>query len=287
MKNIQLGQKMEIWNFINNSWFVGIVGGILSGLATTWIGRKIFSEKDKKEYISKVNATNREIVFSLRSAISDNIHHDHKIIRSLMAATARKNGVLLSDIYSIKEVTEDLIKEVMDSSFIPSEYKKKYCEGLTRTYLTEDLNKKREALSQELKDSLLLYSSRRESIITTSTALLGIMVTVLTFLLTIIQSKSAILERIDNIIFPSLQRSEGMIFLLTAPIVAALSAMMLLYLKRIILSKQRDREIERERQRILHSSEFAKARFYRDLKRNHNLDNENENEKNNEDKNQP
>lgn len=260
---------MEIWNFINNSWFVGIVGGLLSGLATTWIGRKIFSEKDKKEYIRKIDSTNKEIVYSLRSAISDNIHHDHKIITSLMAATARKNGVLISDIYSIKEVAEDLIKEVMDSSFIPTEYKKKYCEGLTRTYLLEDANKKQEEIPREIRDSLLVYSARRDSIITTSTALLGIMVTVLTFLLTIIQSKSSILDKIDNILFPNLQRSEGLVFLLTAPIIAAISAMMLVYLKKLILSRQRDRDIQRERQRILSSSstEFMKSRYYNDLKR--------------------
>lgn len=53
---------MDMWGFINNTWFVGIVGGILSGLITTWIGRRVFSGKDKKEYSQKIEATNREIV---------------------------------------------------------------------------------------------------------------------------------------------------------------------------------------------------------------------------------
>ncbi len=260
---------MELWNFINNSWFVGIVGGILSGLATTWIGRKLFSKKDKKEYIRKVNATNREIVYSLRSAISDNIHHDHKIINSLMSATARRNGVLISDIYSKKEITEDLIKEVMDSSFIPSEYKKKYCEGLTRTYLSEGENKKSEVLPSEIKNTILHYSARRDSIISTSTALIGIMVTAFTFLLTLIQSKSDMLNKIDSVIFPSLKDSDGLIFLLTAPVVVATSAMMLLYMKKTILPRLIDKEIEQKRRSKGSQSEFLKTKVYNESKERH------------------
>lgn len=125
---------MDIIGFVNNPWFVGIAGGIFSGLITTGLVAR-FSGKDKKEYLLKVEATNKEIVYSLRSAISDAIHHDRKVILSLMAATARKNGVLLKDIYTIKEITEDLIKEVIDSSFIPSDYKKNFCETLSKIYL--------------------------------------------------------------------------------------------------------------------------------------------------------
>ncbi|MFP9227604.1 hypothetical protein [Pectobacterium cacticida] len=256
---------MDIWNFINNSWFIGIVGGILSGLATTWLGRKLFSEKDKKEYIRKVDSTNKEIVYSLRSAISDNIHHDNKIITSLMAATARKNGVLITDIYSIKEVTEDLIKEVMDSSFIPSEYKNKYCEGLTKTYLTEEVTDQKKTNQQELRKANLYYSERKDSIISTTTALLGVTVTMLTILLTFIQRKLTILGNIDNIILPKLLRPDGISFLLVVPIIAATSAMMLVYLRKLIYIKQLDKE--RKRQSLSSSDEFMSTRFYNELKK--------------------
>ncbi|MEQ0878392.1 hypothetical protein [Enterobacter vonholyi] len=262
---------MEIWNFINNSWFVGIVGGILSGLVTTWIGRKLFSEKDKKEYIRKVDVTNKEIVYSLRSAISDNVHHDHKIITSLMSATARKNGVLLADIYSIKEVTEDLIKEVMDSSFIPSEYKKRYCETLARVYFSDEAKKSSQIHEQEIKSILLHYSAKKDSIIGTSTALLGVMVTLITFLLTIIQSKSDILERIDSIFLPD---SNGIVFLLTAPVFVAILSMMLVFVKKWFLAKQEIANVSLKRQQV---QEELKEKIKKEMNSRNNPDGENEN----------
>ncbi|HBQ7467200.1 TPA: hypothetical protein L8Q84_004845, partial [Klebsiella pneumoniae] len=69
----------------------------------------------------------------------------------------------------------------------------------------------------------------------TSTALLGVMVTLITFLLTILQSKSDILEKIDNIFLPS---SNGVVFLLTAPIFVAISAMMIVFMRKWLLAKQ-------------------------------------------------
>ncbi len=263
---------MDLWNFINNSWFVGIVGGILSGLVTTWIGRKLFSEKDKKEYIRKVDATNKEIVYSLRSAISDNIHHDHKIITSLMSATARKNGVLIADIYSLKEVTEDLIKEVMDSSFIPSEYKKSYCEKLAKVYLSDEEKKSSELHAKEIKNILLHYSTKKDSIIGTSTALLGVMVTLITFLLTILQSKSDILEKIDNIFLPS---SNGVVFLLTAPIFVAISAMMIVFMRKWLLAKQEFYNDTSVRSAM--KNEALKKKFKTEIKSGYDLDKKNDN----------
>ncbi|HGK4742344.1 TPA: hypothetical protein ACJ2XG_005094, partial [Klebsiella quasipneumoniae subsp. quasipneumoniae] len=54
-------------------------------------------------------------------------------------------------------------------------------------------------------------------------------------LLTILQSKSDILEKIDNIFLPS---SNGVVFLLTAPIFVALSAMMIVFMRKWLLAKQ-------------------------------------------------
>ena len=232
---------MDMWGFINNTWFVGIVGGILSGLITTWIGRRVFSGKDKKEYSQKIEATNREIVYSLRSAISDSIHHDRKVILSLMAATARKNGVLLKDIYSIKEITEDLIKEVIDSSFIPSDYKKNFCETLSRIYL--ETEPAPEELITDIIDSKehdLRNLKRNESIIATTTALVGIMVAFLTFSISFIQSGNKAIEILLDKIFISFTPALNNLFLLASPAVIALLSMLVVVITKSIASKSRN-----------------------------------------------
>ena len=118
---------MEI---LNNSWVVGIGGGILSGLIVTLITRYLFSKKDNKEYAQKISSVNREIVYALRPGISDGHIPDIEVLNSLVNATARKYKVERKDVYQANQIAEELIKEIMDSSFISSETKKTYCNTL-------------------------------------------------------------------------------------------------------------------------------------------------------------
>ena len=125
---------MEIFN---NAWVVGIGGGILSGLIVTLITRYIFSKKDNKEYAQKVSAVNKEVVYVLRPGISEGHIPDNEVLSSLINATARKYKVERGDAYQAKQIAEELIKEIMDSSFISSETKKNYCETLAHLVNSE------------------------------------------------------------------------------------------------------------------------------------------------------
>lgn len=118
---------MEIFN---NPWVVGIGGGILSGLIVTLITRYLFSKKDNSEYAQKVETVNREVVYALRPGISEGHIPDSEVLTSLINATARKYKVERNDVFQAKQIAEELIKEIMDSSFISSETKKSYCETL-------------------------------------------------------------------------------------------------------------------------------------------------------------
>lgn len=117
-------------DIFNNSWVIGIGGGILSGLIVTLITRYLFSKKDNKEYSQKVDAVNKEVVYALRPGISEGHIPDMEVLHSLINATARKYKVNKKDTYQAKQIAEELIKEIMDSSFISSDTKKSYCETL-------------------------------------------------------------------------------------------------------------------------------------------------------------
>lgn len=119
---------MEIFN---NTWFVGIGGGVLSGLIVTVITRYLFSRKDNREYLQKISLVNREIVYALRPGISEGHIPDEHVLTALINSTSRKYRVNRDDAYKPKQVAEELIKEIMDSSFISSETKKSYCETLS------------------------------------------------------------------------------------------------------------------------------------------------------------
>ena len=133
---------MEVFN---NAWVVGIGGGILSGLFVTIITRYLFSKKDNSEYMQKIVTVNREIVYALRPGISEGHIPDESVLSALANSTARKYKVERNEIFQSKQIAEELIKEIMDSSFISSDTKKKYCETLA--HLVKESLPKNDALA--------------------------------------------------------------------------------------------------------------------------------------------
>jgi len=119
---------MEIFN---NPWFVGIGGGILSGIIVAYITRLIFSKRDNREYAQKLSQANHEVLYAVRPGISEGVIPNNGVLRSLIEATARKYGVDKKDMHDLDDVSSELLKEVMDSSFISASAKQEFCEKLT------------------------------------------------------------------------------------------------------------------------------------------------------------
>lgn len=178
-------------DWFNNPWFVGIGGGILSGLAATWISRLIFSKRDNREYAQKVAATNREVIYSLRPGISEGVIPATDIVDALISATCRKYGVSEKDAYDIFDISEELIKEVMDSSFISSTTKIEFCdkllklqeipEAIIQSVLTEQRKTDRPT-SASIEDI-------RSKMLTQMSVMFGFMVTLVTVLLTLFKER--------------------------------------------------------------------------------------------------
>ena len=116
---------------LNNPWFVGIGGGVLSGLIVAYISRVIFSRRDNREYAQKISQANHEVLYAVRPGILEGIITNNEILKSLISATARKYSVDADDMHGLDAVSSELIKEIMDSSFISAEAKKEFCEKLT------------------------------------------------------------------------------------------------------------------------------------------------------------
>ncbi|SMP82708.1 hypothetical protein SAMN06295888_1563 [Desulfonatronum zhilinae] len=117
-------------DWMNNPWIVGIGGGILSGLLVTFVSRALFSRRDRREYAQKLASANREVIYALRPGLSEGHVPDSRVVESLISATARKYAVEAKDMYGARQVGEELIKEIMDSSFISASTKQEYCNQL-------------------------------------------------------------------------------------------------------------------------------------------------------------
>ncbi|MBZ2174464.1 hypothetical protein K8M07_04315 [Schnuerera sp. xch1] len=190
--------------FLANSWVVGIIGGILSGFFVTWITRIIFSKRDNKEYFQKVLQANKEIIYSIRPTISEGDIPKREIINALISSNSLKYGIEVKDMFTLEQICDELIKEVMDSSFISSETKNEYCERLLslRNQKAEDERKLTiEYISnKENVKSVLEY---RQKLTANMTMTLGIMVTLMSFIVTIILSleNQAIFIDLNNELF--------------------------------------------------------------------------------------
>ncbi|WP_273994025.1 hypothetical protein [Vibrio parahaemolyticus] len=134
---------------MSNEWVVGIGGGILSGLIVTLLTRYIFTKRDNREYYRKLDLVNKEVLYALRPGISEGAMPNESVLESLIIATSRKYKVNSKDIFQPKQIAEELIKEIMDSSFISFEAKSQYCSSLS--HLVEDVRPRSEVEESEEK----------------------------------------------------------------------------------------------------------------------------------------
>lgn len=106
-------------DIITNNWFIGITSSIISTLLY-YIFTSIIAKMLKKENIAKAN---NEILTVLKPYIIDIGFPEIEIVSSLIEATARKYKIQSSQMYTIENLCDELIKEITESIYITSEKK--------------------------------------------------------------------------------------------------------------------------------------------------------------------
>lgn len=130
-------------------WIANIVGSVISGSICIIITRFFFSRENKKEHDQTILAANREVLYAIRPSVSEGDIPKSTIIKQLITATARKYGVEQSSMLTISELSADLIKEVMDSSFVPTNTKIDLCEKLSM--ISEEEEKRSNYLEKKIE----------------------------------------------------------------------------------------------------------------------------------------
>lgn len=109
-------------DIITNNWFIGITSSIISTLLY-YIFTSVIAKMLKKENIAKAN---NEILTVLKPYIIDIGFPEIEIVSSLIEATARKYKIQSSQMYTIENLCDELIKEITESIYITSEKKNEY-----------------------------------------------------------------------------------------------------------------------------------------------------------------
>lgn len=226
-------------DMINNPWVVGIGGGILSGLLVTFVSRKVFSKRDRREYNQKRLSANREIIYALRPGISEGHMPGPHVVEALISATSRKYGADIHDLFDAAQIGEELTKEIMDSSFISASTKNDYCiqlESLTPKpalageagLLSSRVNARSEARVEEYRSQMISRMSLT----------LGLMTAIMTV--------TAVIMDLSDLGTPSTQLNLLRFLVPSAVALAAMGAFPLLHTLRNRLHDLTDKEDEKD-----------------------------------------
>lgn len=199
---------------LSNGWFVGLGTSLIAGILISLVSYLFISKRKRREYIQNVSMANREIIYAIRPGIAEGNVPTLDVLEALAAATARSYGLRRNELFSTKEVGEELIKEVMDSSFLSSTQKAQYCAQLAplQNVRSQGNDKSTDALRDRRGDR-----QRKESLFTS--ALLGIVST----LLALIYSFSQFSNSVSKFLGSPMMVRLGDIFGYTAAIALALS----------------------------------------------------------------
>lgn len=168
---------------IENSWFIGIVGGIISGLIVYFITSYILERKKKIDYKNNIMAANRAVFEIVRPYIANSGLPDKSKLDAIMNSIARKYSVERNEMSSISAIYEDLIVEFMSNLYIPDEVKNRNIDILLKnihdlkTNISEDIEKS--------KREVLAHSGPKERISKVS-AILGASISIVSFIIGII-----------------------------------------------------------------------------------------------------
>ena len=73
---------------------------------------------------------NRELMYAIRPGIAEGHIPGGTVLQAMANATARKYGIERRDLFTTAQLADELVKEVMDSSFLSSAQKVDYCSKL-------------------------------------------------------------------------------------------------------------------------------------------------------------
>lgn len=204
---------------LSNGWVVGTGGGVLSGLIVTWLTRILFSKKDQKDLAINISSANREILYAIRPEISENALPSVDVIEALKNATARKYKVESERLYTVSQVVEELIKEIMDSSFISSAAKREYCESLKVLAPAPASLVEPAAIDNEAFVARIEYKEKMTTLLSMTLGTIAALATMLSFVKSSFNS-SPLLEKIGDTVFPMILVMVSVVMVMTAMQVA-------------------------------------------------------------------
>ena len=177
--------------FLQNPWVVGIGGGIVSGIIVYFITSWLYKRKDNSKYLEQISRANLDIIQALKPYVAERGLPEKEIVDAIIVSTARKYKVKSDELYSIRIICEELIREIVENAYVSSEKKQEYAKQLQEYLHKLDTEKSRDFLisdiEKEIKNlTVFKESNYRRKTATMLSALLSAFAGIVTVLVTFV-----------------------------------------------------------------------------------------------------
>ena len=149
--------------FLQNSWVVGIGGGIISGIIVYFITNLLYKRKDNSKYLEQINRANLDIIQALKPYVAERGLPEKEIVDAIIVSTARKYKVKSDELYSIRIICEELIREIVENAYVSSEKKQEYAKQLQEYLHKLDTEKNRDFLISDIEKEIKNLTVFKES----------------------------------------------------------------------------------------------------------------------------
>lgn len=156
-------------------------------MITKWI----FQRKDKSKYLEQINAANIEIIRTLKPYIAEKGLPEKEIIDAIILLIARKYKVNSEEMFSIRIICEELIREIVENVYVSSDRKQEYSRQLKQYLHDLNVQQDRSLLATDIEKELknikqaerIDYKKRLTSTLSLMISLLVTVFTMFAFLL--------------------------------------------------------------------------------------------------------
>ncbi len=189
--------------FFSNAWVVGILGGIISGIIVYFITKWMFQRKDNSKYLEQINTANMDVIRTLKPYIAERGLPEKEIIDAIILSTARKYKVKSEDLYSIRVVCEELIREIVENVYVSSDKKQEYTQQLKDYLHNLNAEKDKTILITEIEKELnnnknIDRINYKNKFVYTLSTMISFLAAILTMFVTLLSDQLPVMSDFTN-----------------------------------------------------------------------------------------
>lgn len=182
-------------SFLRNQWVVGIGGGIVSGIIVYFITNWLYKRKDNSKYLEQIENANVDIIRTLKPYVVEKGLPSKEVIDAIIVSTARKHKVKSEELYSIRIICEELIREIIENVYVSTDKKQEFSQQLSEYLNKANVEQQRSVLAAEIeKEIKLSHSIEKTNYQRQATTMLSIMMAVFASVLTILSFVLSVTE---------------------------------------------------------------------------------------------